>query len=112
MMGKKVKYGEFDPANSDGCTLISWFFRYLTSETDLPFKDCCVEHDRVYYYGGDVKLRKEADKNMRECVKAHGYPVLAWIMWAFVRLLSGPQMPFPWTWEVEVTILPKEDEPK
>lgn len=117
-MGKRVKYGEFDPANSDGCTLIGAAFRWFTKEESLPFKECCIAHDEVYYYGGDPKLRKESDEALRKCVKNHGYPVLAWIMWTAVHLFSGPKLlwvfnnPLPWSWEEKVTILPKEDEPK
>ena len=112
-MGKKIKYGEFNPADSDGCTFIGHAFRLFTKEKQLPFKGCCVVHDKVYYYGGDLKLRKEADYQLRRCITNHGYPVLAWIMWAFVRAFSGPKIlyiipnPFPWHWEKKVTILPK-----
>lgn len=113
-MGIKVKNGDFNPAASDGCTVISWVFRYLTTAKDVPFKGCCIEHDRVYWYGGDPKLREEADRRMRTCVKAHGYPVLAWIMWTFVHFFSGPKFlgfdnPFPWSWEKNVTIIRTED---
>ena len=117
-MGKPIKYGEFDPANSDGCTFIGMAFRLFTKEKNLPFKECCIAHDKDYYYGGDVKLRHASDTKLRECVTEHGYPILAWIMWAFVHFLSGPKLlwvipnPFPWHWEEKVTILPKEDEPK
>jgi hypothetical protein len=116
-MGKPIKYGEFDPAASDGCTAIGAAFRLFTKEKVLPFKQCCVTHDKAYWYGGDVKLRKKADDQLFKCVKAHGHPLLGFIMWIFVRTLSGPKIlgiknPFPWSWEPVVTILPKEDEPK
>ncbi len=117
-MGKKVKYGEFDPANSDGCTLIGAAFRLFTREKALPFKGCCVAHDKAYYYGGHESLRKEADDQLRRCVNNHGYPILAWIMWFFVRVFSGTRLfglfknPLPWSWEKIVTIKPKSEEPK
>ena len=38
-MGKPVKYGEFDPAESDGCTFIGMLFRTFTKEKNLPFKE-------------------------------------------------------------------------
>lgn len=107
-MGKKVKYGEFKPENSDGCTLVSPYFKYLTKEDSIPFKQCCIEHDKAYYYGGDVKLRKEADKKLRKCIIEHGYPVLAWIMYIAVRVFSGPKMPFSWSWEENVIVLPEK----
>lgn len=107
-MGKKIKYGEFNPENSDGCTLVEPYFKYFTKETDFPIRDCCVVHDKAYWYGGDVKLRAEADTEMRECIKAKGYPVLAWVMYIAVRVFSGPKMPFPWAWEENIIILPEE----
>lgn len=113
-MGQKIKPGEFDEAASDGCTAISIFFRLFTREKHLPFKRCCIDHDRVYWYGGDPKLRNEADKQMRNCVRNSGYPIMAWIMWTFVHYLSGPKLlgfnnPFPWSWEEEVTILGRDE---
>lgn len=115
-MGLKIKPHEFDPAQSDGCTAVKPIYKFLTKEKQLPFKNCCVEHDKAYWYGGDVKLRHEADKKMRECISSQGFPVLGWIMWAFVHFLSGPKIlwifknPFYWSWEEEVTILGREEE--
>lgn len=106
-----IRSGEFDPTTSDGCTFIGAVFKFFTKEKHLPFKSCCVEHDRAYWYGGDVKLREQADRDMRDCVKAHGYPVIAWIMWLFVHMFSGPRLlwvfknPLPWAWVEKVTIL-------
>ena len=46
------KYPEM-PADfkSDGCT----FF------PDRDYRDCCVEHDKAYYFGGTLKDRRAAD---------------------------------------------------
>lgn len=115
-MGLKIKPGEFDPEASDGCTAIAPIFKFFTKEKHMPFKDCCVEHDKFYWYGGDPKIRNKADKDMRECVSKRGYPILAWIMWAFVHFLSGPKLfwifdnPFPWSWEEKVIILGRDED--
>lgn len=109
-MRKAIREGEFNPEDSDGCTFIGLVFSHLTDEPHLPFKECCVEHDRAYWYGGKESLRKKADEQMRKCVMKQGYPVLAWIMWAFVHFLSGPKIfgvfnnPLPWAWATKVEI--------
>jgi len=61
---------------SDGCTMAP----------DLTFSDCCYEHD-IYYVTGAVN-RKEADRCLRKCIAAKGFPVLAWIYWLGVRLFG------------------------
>ncbi len=112
-MGKKVKYGEFDPTESDGCTVVNKIYKFLTKEEETPFKDCCVIHDRAYWYGGHVSLRKEADIELRRCVSEMGFVLTAWVMYFAVRIFSGPSIlfvfsnPLPWSWERKVTILPK-----
>lgn len=107
-MSHKIKYGEFDPAASDGCTVVSQAYKFFSNGKQTPFRQCCINHDRIYYYGGDVALRKRADVNLRRCVKRHGFPILAWAMYLAVRVFSGPHMPFGWSWEKKITILPKQ----
>lgn len=115
-MSQKIRYGEFDPETSDGCTIVTPIYKFLTREERLPFRECCIEHDKEYYYGGPVELRRESDRKFRECVSAHGYPVLAWIMWVVLYLFSGPKLfgiinnPFFWAWHENVVILPKAEE--
>ena len=67
---KGVKY--------DGCTGVP----------DFDFgADCCGEHD-YHYQLGDIS-RAEADKHLRECLRAKGYIVLPWVYWLGVRILAG-----------------------
>jgi len=68
---EKLKYlGDFV---SDGCSLAP----------DLVFFDCCEQHD--IDYSTNVK-RRIADNKLRQCIKATGFPFLAWIYWVGVRL--------------------------
>jgi hypothetical protein len=61
---------------SDGCTM----------SPDLSFSFCCVLHDIYYSYG--FVTRRQADKELRQCIKAKGHKYLAWIYWFFVRMLG------------------------
>jgi hypothetical protein len=61
---------------TDGCSFVP----------DMVFCECCVEHD-VDYSTGTV-TREEADKKLRECIKAEGYPILCWAYWLGVRIFG------------------------
>ncbi len=72
-----VKEGFKRGVKYDGCTGVP----------DFDFgHDCCGEHD-YHYQIGDLS-RTEADRRMRECIKAKGYVPLAWIYWLGVRVLA------------------------
>lgn len=63
---------------SDGCT----------NAPDLNFRECCVHHD--YYYATKTLTRKEADKELRQCIqKEWGGIFLPWIYWGAVRIFGG-----------------------
>lgn len=79
---------EKKPFTSDGCTL--W--------PDGPWGGCCVAHDYAYWKGGTAKMRKQADKDLRDCVAARGYPVIGWVMYVGVRLFGSVYWPVPWRW--------------
>lgn len=61
---------------TDGCSL----------SPDMVFSDCCITHDVDYYTG--IVSRAQADKNLRECIKRHGFPVLCWVYWIGVRIFG------------------------
>ena len=50
-------------------------------------EECCNVHD-MDYYTKEV-TRAEADKKLRECIRAKGYFLLPWIYWVGVRLFGG-----------------------
>lgn len=54
---------------------------------DGDWLPCCDMHDRDYHPTSKVS-RKDADKNLYECVKANGRPVMAAIMYFGVRLFG------------------------
>ena len=77
-----------DPGVSDGCTLFP----------DGDWRPCCAAHDYWYAKGGGYQERLEADRDLRDCVADGGRPVVAWIMYAGVRLGGSPWVPFGWRW--------------
>lgn len=67
---------DFDPErHSDGCSggmstayarLPDWVQEQFGEE--LPWRHCCVEHDRAYYYGGSREDKIAADRQLKKCV--------------------------------------------
>jgi hypothetical protein len=67
---------EFDPEkHSDGCSggmsdsyaKLPQAIRDRFGET-LPWRECCVVHDRAYYYGGTREEKQAADEALKQCV--------------------------------------------
>lgn len=73
---------------TDGCSLAP----------DLNFRDCCVEHDRAYWMGGDESRRRTADLALRSCIEARGYETLAYLYYLGVRIGGLSWLPTPWRW--------------
>lgn len=63
-----------------------------------PWEGCCDIHDQPYAKGGTVKQRIKADVDLMICVILSGHPILAFVMWAFVRFGGVPWLPTPWRW--------------
>lgn len=76
---------------SDNCT----FF------PEGRYTDCCVEHDKAYYFGGSYSARRRADNKLFGCVaKKRGlYPkLIAPFMWAGVRIFGTSVLPTDFRW--------------
>ena len=87
-----------DPFTTDGCSGgMSWSWRKLTG-ADLPWRACCVNHDREYWLGGTKGDRLKADRRMRRCVKSKGHPRWASLMFWGVRAFGSPRFPTPHRW--------------
>jgi hypothetical protein len=72
-----VKQGYDRGVHYDGCSGVP----------DLDFgADCCGEHDAHYQLG--TLSRAEADKRLRECMRAKGYFLLPWVYWMGVRVFG------------------------
>ena len=76
------------PFTTDGCS--AW--------PDHTWSDCCVEHDIIYWCGGNAELRRRADGGLRDCVAQRGHPSVAEVMHFGVRLGGAPWLPFSWRW--------------
>ena len=76
---------------SDGCT----FF------PDGNYRQCCVEHDKDYYFGGSEKERNRADNRLFKCVastKGWQNKLAAPIMWLGVKAGGVSFLPTPFRW--------------
>ena len=76
---------------SDGCSLFP----------DCNYGDCCVEHDKDYYFGGSSKERWRSDKRLYKCVKSKkGWQnnFIAPVMWLGVRVLGVSFLPTSFRW--------------
>lgn len=76
------------PFATDGCSMFP----------DGDYGGCCVEHDRIYWYGGSAAERKAADLTLKHCVAAKGHPWLAPLMYLGVRIGGHHLWPTPWRW--------------
>lgn len=107
---RRIKIGPFIPENSDGCTVLSWPYNKLTGRT-LPFRQCCVDHDESYWYGGTKQQRIDADLLLMNCVAGYGknwlgkigYWILSRAMYVVVRIGGSPKIGVPWRWEFSST---------
>ncbi len=74
---------------SDGCSLFP----------DGNYRDCCVTHDKAYFFGGSLKERRAADKELYKCVRAKGNnKFLASLIYLGVRVGGVPFLPTPFRW--------------
>ena len=102
---------EFDPAkHSDGCSggmsaayaeLPDWVRDKFGEE--LPWRQCCVEHDRAYYYGGTREQKIAADKKLKQCVietldEDLGAILLGSAMRIAVHIGGQPYFATPYRW--------------
>ena len=103
--------GPFIIEESDGCSALSYPYRFITKciygeEKHLKFLDHCIEHDEAYWYGGTSKQRWDADLRLFRGVRKEAgnfpekisYTCLALGMFIVVRTLGSPHLPTPFRW--------------
>ena len=76
------------PFKSDGCSIYP----------DQNFRSCCYKHDKEYWKGGDLKLRKKADKKLMKCIGNKGHKIQSKIMYGWIRVGGHPIFRFPFRW--------------
>lgn len=62
-----------DDFKSDGCTYAP----------DLNFRECCRQHDYLRRF--DIVTTREADKMLRQCIRAKSNGFIAWVYFLAVR---------------------------
>lgn len=96
---------EWVESESDICT---WF-------PDGNYEDCCVAHDREYFFGGSWKERWRSDKKLFQCVwsKPKFYnKIVAPVMWLGVRVFGVPWLKTKASWGFGKKKKPSDKTPK
>ncbi len=65
---------------------------------DGDYGDCCVEHDKAYFFGGTKAERRAADNKLFQCVKDKGHKYISRMMWIGVRIGGVGFLPTPFRW--------------
>lgn len=76
------------PFRTDGCTLFP----------DHVWQQCCLAHDIEYWCGGSAEQRRNADRELQNCVAETGYPWTAALMRLGTRLGGASALPTWWRW--------------
>ncbi|MGI8543848.1 MAG: hypothetical protein ACR2MD_10275 [Aridibacter sp.] len=68
---------------------------------NCDYGDCCIEHDKTYFFGGTSKERRRADKKLYKCVRAKKgfhHKIIAPLMFIGVRIGGVAWLPTPFRW--------------
>ncbi len=76
------------PFVSDGCSCFP----------DGDYYDCCLAHDRDYWWGGTAAERKASDLRLKKCIAEKGHGILAPFMYYSVRVFGHGWLPTPFRW--------------
>ena len=80
-------WGGEEVAYSPGPVVIlhNWLGERCSFAPDFDIGDCCAVHDMAYQTGGSALDRWIADREFRDCIRAEGRPLIAWIYYRGVR---------------------------
>ena len=103
---KHVSLPTFDAEkHSDGCSggmsamYAKMTFLHKNHNNKLRWHECCVIHDKAYYYGGTKQEKKQADKALSQCVsKVVGNKFLGKAMQLAVKIGGSPYLPTSYRW--------------
>ncbi len=82
------------PFTTDGC---SSFPDGTLSQREL-WKHCCLEHDKAYWRGGTRDERRDADRQLGQCVAEAKDAALGFLMSKGVRVGGSPWWPTRFRW--------------
>lgn len=86
---------ELRPFISDGCLGFTSFLYKIFTGKCLPWEQDCLEHDRAYWKGGDLKLRRIADRKLAKAICDKGYLITSIIFYIAIRIGGQYWIPFP-----------------
>ena len=89
-----IKPADLRNFTSDACSM----FPEGIGDNKQLWCHCCFEHDKVYWRGGNSKERKQADKELKACVKKAKNRNVARLMMAGVRVGGTPYFPTKFRW--------------
>ena len=75
---------------SDGCS-VPFFIRPFIRDSPAC-RECCLEHDQAYYYGGTRIERAAADEKLRLCLSRHMPIWAADAAYRFTRVFGSPYL--------------------
>lgn len=81
--------------DTDGCSGFLSFIWQMIFRREPPWENCCIDHDKAYWRGGELSLRFEADNKLMQDVAAKGHPYWAILMFLAVRLGGQWWLPVP-----------------
>lgn len=65
---------------------------------DGDWGDCCISHDKAYFFGGTRRERRAADDKLYQCVKGKNHAIIANMMWLGVRVGGVSFLPTSFRW--------------
>ena len=86
------------PFSSDGCSSPKWLLPRLVWWNHEHWRGCCEVHDLAYWRGGTRDERWDADLQLRRCIAANVFPIVAVLMFVAVRLFGGPERDVSYRW--------------
>jgi hypothetical protein len=86
-VGHAESYGYADESYSPGPVVVlhTWLGEQCSFAPDFDIGECCAVHDMAYQSGGSAFQRWLADREFRDCIRAEGRPIIAWIYYWGVR---------------------------
>lgn len=65
---------------------------------DWNWKECCVEHDKIYWKGWTKVKKENSDEELKICVWKKWYPIIGFLMKIWVSIWWSPYLPTNFRW--------------
>ena len=85
-----MKLAKWRDEFSDGCS-VPWWIKWVFPDSEETCQ-CCIQHDKAYYYGGSREDRRKADLACFKCWLDTMHPARAFARWVAIRLGGHPML--------------------